>query len=405
MFKKIMSGGSKAKTGKQRTVSAPSSSKQTVEKNETEINETVAHSSMNKAKRQLFQFDLPTTDLGFQDLLKSYEEGNRFQYVALTGSNDETYESRIRRVLTFQFSNDKKGMPKFTIPKIKLIENTHQFNLGQIIGKRKDFKDYIRLSSVVGVFIPLISSFFEFSTVSFTLHDTRKQSKTAVQTARYNSNLQSKVEMSLDYCIPKTSASKIILDVGLEQATLMPGEEWGVLQMVINLETSDSPYVTNLKEVVSVVGMPPSLLETYKSNPNYIDTTITESQKKTVRDIFESGDIADETEPLKEDLKPINYAKSSVGLRKKGPKMDKPFGEGWKHLDGLRKPLEKYDDASVDPDSEGDLEINTSEARRRLKAKQPAVEQTDPTSSDSDNEIPPVIEKALKGVRFNELQV
>jgi hypothetical protein len=381
-----------------------------VQKNDSRVeksllNETVAQESMNKARRQLFQFDLPTTDLGFQDLIRSYEEGNRFQYVALTGSTDETYESRIRKVLTFNIANNKKGLPQFKVPMVKLINMNHQFNLGQLLNQRKDIQEYIRLSSVIGVYTPLISSFYEFSTVSFTLHDTRKISRTAVQTAKYNSNLQNKVEMSLDCCVPRTSADKIILDIGLEQATLKSGEQWGVLQLVISMETSDIPYVTNMKEVVSVVGMPPSLLETYKSNPNYIDTTITEAQKKTVRDMYESGDIADETEPMKEELKPVTYARSSIGLKKKGPKSGKEFGVGWSHLNEARKPLEKYDDASIDPEGSDDVKINTEEALKNLKMKGLAIPSSSESSSDDEIVRPPPKPMVMKGVKFNELQV
>jgi len=362
-----MPRGSKSKSSKQTNAPQSSNLKTNIDRNV--LDETVARESMNKAKRQMFQFDLPTTDLGFQDLLKSYEEGNRFQYVALTGGNEETYESRIRKVLTFNLSTNKKGLPKFEVPMVRLVDQSTQFNLGQLITQRKDFKEYIRLASVIGVYTPLISSFYEFSTVSFTLHDTRKISRTAVQTAKYNSNLQNKIEMSLDCCIPKVSADKVILDVGLEQATLISGEQWGVLQLVITLETSDVPYVTNMKEVVSVVGMPPALLETYRNNPNYIDTTITEAQKKTIRDMYESGDIADETEPLKEELKPVTYAKSSLGLKKKGPRTDKEYGSGWDHLNKMRRPLEKFDEASIEPEGSEDLEIDTAEALRKLKMK------------------------------------
>jgi hypothetical protein len=367
MLKKMMPRGLKSKNSKQ--TNAPQSSIPRANVDRNILDETVARESMNRAKRQMFQFDLPTTDLGFQDLLRSYEEGNRFQYVALTGGNEETYESRIRKVLTFNLSTNKKGLPKFEVPMVRLVDQSTQFNLGQLITQRKDFKEYIRLASVIGVYTPLISSFYEFSTVSFTLHDTRKISRTAVQTAKYNSNLQNKIEMSLDCCIPKISADKVILDVGLEQATLISGEQWGVLQLVITLETSDVPYVTNMKEVVSVVGMPPALLETYRNNPNYIDTTITEAQKKTIRDMYESGDIADETEPLKEELKPVTYAKSSLGLKKKGPRTDKEYGSGWDHLNKMRRPLEKFDEASIEPEGSEDLEIDTAEALRKLKMK------------------------------------
>ncbi|UZA34088.1 movement protein [Edgeworthia chrysantha mosaic-associated virus] len=403
MFKKIFSRSSSSKTNIPSSVPANKPSSSDNQNQKEQKNEKVAMDSMNKAKRQLYKFDMPTTDMGFQDLLKSYEEGNRFQYVALSGGTEESYESRVRKMVTLHIKTDKKGEPKVNVPLIKLTENNIQYHLGQVVSVKKG-PSYIRLASMLAVYTPLVSSFSEFSTVSLTLHDTRKISNTAIQTAKFNSNLQNKVELSLDFCVPRASAGKIILDVSLEQATLMQGEEWGTLSLIIVMESSEAPYVTNLKDVVSVVAMPPALLGSYTNNPNYIDTTITESHRKNVRDMYESGDIADETEPMKEELKAVTYARSSVAPKKKGPKSGKSFGKGWEHLDGFRKPVTGIDEASYDPEGSVDLKVDTAAAREKMKMKEIASE----SGSDlSENflENHPASGKAVKGVKFNELEV
>ncbi|QVU28733.1 putative movement protein [Yunnan Paris negative-stranded virus] len=406
MFRKVFSRSSSSKNKVWEDKKQPRNSRTDLLESGEDRNETVAQDSMNRAKRQLYQFDLPTTDMGFQDLLKSYEEGNRFQYVALSGSTNETYEARVRRILTLNMATKKTSKPLIKIPLIKLVDSNLQFKLSQAMQKSKNTFNYARLSAVVGVYTPLIGSFYEFSTVSVTLHDTRKVTKTSIQTVKFNSNLQNKFELSMECCFPKSSADRIILDIGLEQSTLIAGEEWGTINMMLQIETSEVPYISNSKDVISVVSMPPSLLENYKNNPNYIDTTITEGQKKTVRDMFESGDIADETEPLREDLKPVTYAKSSSGLKKKGPKLGRNFGDGWEHMREARKPMAREDELSVEPDGSVDLSVNTSERMKAMKGKMRFQdEDPDDILSDVESLRPPPEPKSFKGVSFNEHQV
>nr|BCX80291.1 putative movement protein [Watermelon crinkle leaf-associated virus 2] len=366
-------------------------------------NEQVARDAMNHAKRQLHKFDLPTSDQGFKDLLKSYEEGKRFQYVALVGSKGESYESRVRKVVTFNFRRSKIVDPEMELPLIKLVEDCKQFNLSEVVNMKKG-KPYIRLASLIGIYTPLISSFSDFSRVCVDLTDIRKLTDQSVQVVRFNSNVPEKFELSLDYCIPRESADKIILNIALEQAFLVRGEQWGTLQMMLIMEQSDAPYNENLREVIAVVGMPRSLLENYTTNPNVVDTTVTETQRKVVRDMYESGDICDETEPIKDDLEEIIYAKSSMGVKVKGPKTKKTFAEGWDHLNNSRVPLQDAYVNSADPESDDEIKVNTAELKKKLKEKLKAK-----ISDISDEEVDVEVlksneERPMKGIKFNEFE-
>nr|QDK54400.1 movement protein [Citrus concave gum-associated virus]QDK54402.1 movement protein [Citrus concave gum-associated virus]WBB27566.1 movement protein [Citrus concave gum-associated virus] len=320
----------------------------------TTKNETVAGDALNKAERQLYQFNLPSNEQGFDDLVKEYTEGTRFQYVALSGKDEETYSARIRRLVTATPRIGKEALPQSKLPQLKLYEDTEQFNLSLAVPKKG--KQYIRLSSVMAYYCPLVSSFSEFTKVSISLHDSRLLSKTCVQSADFNSNITQKVELSLDYCIPRTSCSKITLNIAREQKFLQEGEEWATVQLLIRLEESDFPYSSNLKEVTAVMALPPAVLDSYNVNPNHIDTTIVETQRRKIRDMYESGDIADENEPIKERLGKVSYAKSSVAPKVKGHKTNKSFGSGWEGMQ-FRDPLVPKDQVSDNPSDDGDLSI------------------------------------------------
>nr|URW63962.1 putative movement protein [Watermelon crinkle leaf-associated virus 1] len=318
-------------------------------------NETVAEESMCKSKRQLYKFDLPENEQGFDDLLREYSEGSRFQYVALTAKQNETYESRVRKLVTFKAKLGMEVKPELVMPSIKLVEQSEQLNLSMAIDK-KGKKEYIRLASVFGIYVPLVSVFTKYTSVIVSLHDSRMCDETTIQSVKFNSNIPQKFELSLDYCIPRSEASFISLNISREQTFMREDSQWAVMQLTLKLEESDFPYTCNLKEATAVMALPPSVLDNHCTNPNHLDTTMTEAQRRKVRNMYESGDIADEGEPIVEQTKPITYARTSIAAKVKGTTSGKEFKGEWAHVSNFRKPLVADDIASVDPEDDEEVE-------------------------------------------------
>nr|QWE91515.1 movement protein [Citrus virus A] len=355
-------------------------------------NELVADESLKTADRNLYKFDLPNNEQGFDDLAKEYSEGTRFQYVALSGKDEESYSARIRRLVTLTPRMNKDTLPLTKIPQLKLIEDTEQFNLSLAVPKKG--KPYIRLASVTAYYCPLVSSFSEFTKAGMSLHDSRLLSDTSVQSVTFNSNITQKLELSLDYCIPRSSASKITLNIAREQKFLKEGEEWGAVQLLIKLEESDFPYCSNLKEATAVMALPPAVLDSHNVNPNHIDTTIVETQRRKVREMYENGDISNENEPIKEILGKVSYAKSSISAKVKGQKTNKKFGKGWEHME-FRVPKITKDQESEEPEEDGSIATPSLGSGRNSVQEIEEIVGTSETKKVNFN----------KGVKFNEFGV
>jgi hypothetical protein len=313
----------------------------------------VTRETLSTAERELYQFEAPTQELGLSDLIKNHNEGDRFQYVALTGKDTETYEARLRRMVTFRPRMSKSMIPLNDLPHIKLIEESESLSLVSVLPKKGD--DYIRVHSVSGYFSPTVSVMSNFSKVHVCLMDSRFSPPAEIQSVTVNSNIDAKVELSMDFCVPRSDADKINLMVSLEQSTISYGHQWGALQVQLALEESSFPNQSHMKNVVGILAPTASALEDFTVNPNTLDITMTEGDRKRLRGLYQSGDIADEDEPIKVKKAATKYAKSSVrGLVKgntvEGSEVVKP---GFEFMQGFRKPQVSADEISEEPSEEG----------------------------------------------------
>jgi len=350
--------------------------------------EIAARKTLGDADRELYKYELPKNEMGMSDLLANHTPGTRFQYVALTGKNEESFEARVRRLVTLQPRFSKNAIRVEKAPNLRLIEDTEQFSLDMAIPKKG--KDYIRLASVQVIFIPLSSSMGIFTKAKASLLDTRMLSDQAIQSVKFASNLPEKKELSMDYCVTRESAEKIILNISREQATMMQGEQWGACQLVFQLEETDFPYISDFKEVAGTIAMPPAVLDDYQVNPNHIDVTVMENNRPGLRDLFLSGDLADETDPIENKSSVVKYSKSRMDVRQATKGVLKDTGSsskpGWEFMEGKRVPLIKNDLNSEDPegsDEDPDTIQNTNANIEALKKHWTETHPTKPASTNS----------------------
>lgn len=309
---------------------------------------------MAKAERELYQFDAPTQELGLSDLIAKHKPGDRFQYLALTGGDSETYEARMRRMVTFRPKINKQVIPINDLPHIRLINDTENLSLSRIMPKKSE--DYLRIHQASGYFAPTVSVMAKFSKVKVALMDSRFSPPAEVQSVVLNSNMDVKIELSMDYCIPKEAVGKLNLVITREQATMSFGEQWGALQMQVMIEFTSFPYMSDMKRVVGILGPTASALEDFDVNPNILDISMTENNRRALREFYQAGDIADEGDPVIIKKKAIKYAKSSIKTLPKGELVESSgvVKEGWEFMSQLRKPQIAAEEASEEPDvSEG----------------------------------------------------
>jgi len=362
-FSKINKTGNNEKAGRSRRT------RQAIEAGSNdESRELAGKEMMNRAERELYQFEAPQQDLGLSDLIAKHKAGQRFQFLALTGGETETFEARMRRMTTFRPRTNKTMIPLNELPHIKLINDSEDLNLASVLPK-KGVGEYIRISGVCAYFSPTVSVMSKFSKVKVALMDSRFEPPGEIQSVTTNTNMDAKIELSMDYCIPRMSAAKLRLIVTREQAVMAFGEQWGALQAQVILEQTSFPYMSEMKRVIGILGPTASALEDHEVNPNTLDITMTENNRQAMRELYQQGDIADEGEAIIVKKKATQYAKSSIKTLPKGELAESSgvVRPGWEHLSNLRKPQIAAEEASVEPDSDDDSDYNPQTV---LKAKE-----------------------------------
>jgi len=106
--------------------------------------------------------------------------------------------------------------------------------------------------------------------------------------------------------------------------------------------------------VVAQNMLPPSALETPSIDPNHVDVSILNNDRDGLYQLFLSGDLVDETEPISNKTEAVKYAKSSMRIgQKKGEEIQVTAGD-WSFMKGARKNITAGLN-SVDPSQEGDV--------------------------------------------------
>jgi hypothetical protein len=136
------------------------------------------------------------------------------------------------------------------------------------------------------------------------------------------SNWQYKGGMSVDHSFPKTSADKLSFSFAQEVPTLNNGEQWGSVQIFLDIEESDYPQLTAFQETIGLAAGPETGLREYEHDPTTLDLAIRNNHLPKLRELYIKGEIADETEPKKDKQATVSYAKSSVNLKR--AKTEKP---------------------------------------------------------------------------------
>jgi len=349
--------------------------------------------------RELFSYPRPEDKESMADYIKSHTEGDIFPYVSVIGREEETRDGRLSRLRAFTSPYGKSVMPEMRINGVvldmlvgnmrvgDLKEHVNQTRLSRaekrVNGKFRGIdehvfkKPYIQLSRITGEFVPLISGSADYTELVFSLRDERLlDNQTIAQSVSIPTNSSGIIEMSCDYCIPTKDIGQLSIRYELARPIMKEDFQWGSISLVISVSESDTPYVTPKIEAMAVVRAPYTTLEDRKTDPDHKDVLYTSSQIRQFREMYRSGDIADNDEPLKEKLKKSSYSKSTIRGVTKAIKGPEHLGgmEGWSQLEGMRKPLIDEALASVsaisDEDEPTKEEENEQEKRLDLSKKE-----------------------------------
>lgn len=324
------------------------------------------------SEREVYKFDYPTQELGLTDLISKHKAGDRFQYLAITGNETETTEARMSRLFNFRPKARTSMIPINELPHIRLRDDTEEFPLTDVIPKKCE--DYVHVVSVTGYYASLTSVTSSFSKAKCSIMDTRYHPPHEVQFCTFNTNLDGKIELSMDYCVPKESVDRINLVIIREQATITHGEQWGALQLQIQIEQTSFPFQSPLKTAAGVLAPTASAIEDFQVNPNGIDITMTMANLPKIREMYQDGDIADVGEEVVFKTKKNTYAKSSIRALPKGGKAESSglVRPGFEFMKDFRKPEIDAGIASVSviSDDEDDIDVDAIQTSREQWEKQ-----------------------------------
>lgn len=316
----------------------------------------VEKKAMEGAERELYQFEQPTQELGMTDLVRRHEEGTRFMYAAITGREPEDIASKMRRLSSFQPILRKKAVPIDNLPTVRLFKETETFPLDQVIpkGKAKAYGDYIRISDAIVMYGAIVSPDCHFTKVKVGISDSRLLSNNLVKSFNATSNIASRGNLALPYCVPIGDIDQLVLTVSRERSFIVEGRQWGALQIQIMLEFMAFPMQFENQTVVAQNMLPPSALETPSVDPNHVDVSILNNDRSGLHQLFLSGDLVDETEPISDKMEAVKYAKSSMRPgQKKGREMTVTTDD-WGFMKGARKNIAAGLN-SEDPSQDGSM--------------------------------------------------
>jgi hypothetical protein len=353
MLSRLFSSGGRSKSGTGKPKQKSSDLKATKDGN-------VAKKAMEGAERELYQYDQPTQELGMTDLIKRHEDGTRFMYAAVTGREPETVEAKLRRLMSFQPILKKKSIPIDNLPVIQLFKETESFPLDQIIpaGKAKPVGNYMRVSDAMTMYGAVVSPDCNFTKVKVGIADNRLLSDQTVKSFTATSNMMSRGNLALPYCIPVQDADQLILTISRERSFLEEGRQWGAIQVQLVIEFMMFPMQFENQTVVAQNMIPASALDTPLVNPNHVDVSVLNNNRDPLHQLFLSGELVDETAPIVDRSEAIKYAKSSMAKgQKKGQKIDVATSD-WEFISKGRKSI-PVDQNSIEPSDDGMDELRS----------------------------------------------
>jgi len=314
-------------------------------------NRKLEQKSLVGANRQLYEYNKPEQDLGTADLLKQHVEGSRFLYAAITGREEETHESRLRKLWAWK-PNLKISTESFSeIPNLKLYKESETFPIKPLIDSLKSRKgmklgDFFRVVEAAVIFGAVVSPDHEFTKVRIAMHDGRLLSSTQAKGFIADTNKESRGDLRMPYCIPVENADLLSLVISRENQFLQDEVMWGVIKVRLSIEFSEFPKQYDNLDVTATNMLVSTTLEDRITNPDRIDISTTDMDRLELAKLYVAGDVVDVDTPEKNQTKKAS-AKSSIRELKKGD--HKSFGKGWGEMTIPRPPAAI---GSVEPDSD-----------------------------------------------------
>jgi hypothetical protein len=393
--------------------------------------------------RTLYEIPQPTKVDAMTDLIKDHIDGDFFPYVGVVGSEGEGSDARRARMLALKPTYNKRDVPEIKVLGCPLISREGSFSMDNLMkfaqtniepiptgnfpmpqGEHSPnytmTKPFVHVRQITALFTPNVSSTSNYCSLWMNLVDNRLiDSGKGSQTNVVVSNQESIMEMSCDYCIPRTDLPSFSLSYTLERDITHPSYQWGTVSFYFSITESDLPYQTSKVDAMAVYRMPITTLMERATNADKSDISFTPADLVSLRKLFQQGDVVDVDQPQTARLKTNTYSKSSVRHAPKGKEIDVEGKEGWGFMKGSR--VQKVDAgvASVDPSDDSSVPIEDKDQakidleRKSVLDKWKRIQQLEREVAEGsskevfepqiENSIEPVDNKSVEGEDFDAL--
>jgi hypothetical protein len=364
------------KTAKNNKTKTKSDHKQQMSLSSIE-NRQIQLDALKNSERKLYSYDKPQQELGMTELLKQHEPGSRFMYAAVTGREDEDYESRLSKLRGWKPNFKRNTQAIDNIPNLKLYREVEVFPIKPLVDTlnlkrgRNELGDFFRVVEAMVIYGAIVSPDCNFTQVKVAIVDNRLMDATEAKSFTADTNKEARGDLRMPYCIPVENADLLSLVISRDNQFLVDGMMWGVIKIRLSLEFCDFPKQYDNQDVMALNMITASALGERITNPDAINVSITNNDRKALTDLYQSEDLVDTDVPEKNKTS-LRTAKSSIRDAPKGDK--KHFGEGW---GDMAIPRKKVEEASIEPeddfpDSASDL-ARKAELVRTAKANQEAL--------------------------------
>jgi len=328
--------------------------------------------ALTGSERQLYSYEKPTQEMGLTDLLKQHEPGSRFMYAAVTGKEEEDSESRQHKLRNWKPNLRKTVESIDNLPNLKLYKEVEVFPIKPLIDALTSSKktksaigDFFRVVEAMVIYGAIVSPDCNFTRVKVALVDNRLMEFNEAKSFIADTNKEARGDLRMPYCIPTENADLLSLVVSRENQFLVDGLMWGVIKVKLSLEFCDFPKQYDNTEVAAMNMITASALGERVVDPDTINISITNNDRKQLTQLYASGDLVDTEVPMKNRTS-LKSAKSSV--REMAKVDNKHFGEGW---GDMSIPRQEVNDASTEPDE--DISDTQSDIDRRNELKRIAI--------------------------------
>jgi hypothetical protein len=241
------------------------------------------------------------------EYIVDHQKFTTFDYAKITQGEDMSKEQVESYVSELVRSSNSEEIDS-PISRIEMVGSSKTISLSEIITDGKKKYKYMKVSLIALKFVPLTTFHGRFQDCSFSMIDNRLQSGKEVRRVSFNSNVQSRVWMGMDYYISTKDIEKIKFVLSIGGLMVSEDSAWAAVKVCAKFKFTNDPEQSRLIPTMVISDLPSDALEAPGRNKNIVDGRIQDNDLKALRQMKIDGDVIDVSQPTKSTPIAVTYA-------------------------------------------------------------------------------------------------